>query len=142
MIGLIDIDKSITNTLKSSFPKIKLYAEEIEEGFIRPCFFTQILPVSFNYETVNFSSNKSMIVINYFSENKTDLENIKMYDDLRKAFGMTLKVNHRSFLLQDIRSDIADGVLQFKFDLDYFVGIEKIDNHEIMQDLDTQIIKE
>lgn len=142
MTSLVDIKKSINIILKTNFPGIKLYANEIVEGFVRPCMFTQMMPVSSDYDTVNFTSNKLMIVINYFSKDKTDLENIKMYDDLRKAFGMTLKVNNRYFLMQDIRTSTVDGVLQFKFDLDYFVDIEKIDDREIMQDLETEIIKE
>lgn len=142
MANLVDIKKSINNVLKTNFSNLKIYAGEIVEGFKRPCFFTQVLPVSTEYDTTNFTSNKTMIVINYFSKDKTDLENIKMYDDLKKAFGMTLKVNNRSFLLHDIRADIADGVLQFKFDLDYFADIEKIDKHKIMQELNTEIIKE
>jgi hypothetical protein len=34
---------------------------------------------------------------------------------------MNLKVNQRSFSLKNIRSEIVDEVLQFRFDLDYFV---------------------
>lgn len=124
MITLVSIKKAINNVLETSFPTLKLYASEITEGFTRPCIFTQIIPVSFNYDTVHFSSNKLMVVINYFSKKQTDLENIKMYDDLKRAFGMTIKVNHRSFLLQDIKSDTADGVLQFKFDLNFYDGVE------------------
>lgn len=135
MITLVDIKKSINQVLKANFKDTKLYAGEVKEGFTRPSFFTSIIPISFNYDTTNFTSNKLMVVINYFSENETELENIKMYDELKKAFGMNLKVNDRFFLLKNIRSEIVDEVLQFRFDLDYYVDIEKIDNYEIMKEL-------
>jgi hypothetical protein len=142
MTTLIDLKKSINQVLKDNFPNIKIYPSETKEGFQRPAFFTQVIPVTTEYETVNFSSNIVMIVINYFSKNGTEIENLKMDDELRKAFKMTLKVNQRSLLLKNIRSEIVDEVLQFRFDLNYFVDIEKIDEHEIMQELNTEIIKE
>ena len=135
MITLIDIKKSINQVLKSNFSDIKIYSNDTKEGFNRPAFFTSIIPITSDYETVNFTSNKLMIVINYFSKNGTELENIKMHDELKKAFGMNLKVSQRSFILRNIRSEIVDEVLQFRFDLDYYVDIEKIDNYEIMKEL-------
>lgn len=135
MIALVDIKKSINQVLKANFPTIKIYSSDTKEGFTRPAFFTSIIPVTSDYETTNFTSNKLMVVINYFSENETELENLKMIDGLKKAFGMNLKVSQRSFTLKNIRSEIVDEVLQFRFDLDYYVDIEKIDNYEIMKEL-------
>lgn len=139
---LINTKKSINGVLKDNFPLVKIYSTDTEEGFKRPTFFTQVIPINKEYETTNFTSNKLMIVINYFSKKGTELENLKMYDEIEKAFGKTLKVNQRSFLLKNIRSEIVDEILQFRFDLDYLVDIEKTDNRETMQDLDVEIIKE
>lgn len=139
MITLIDIKKSTNQVLKANFPTIKIYSSDTKEGFTRPAFFTSIIPITSDYETVNFTSNKLMVVINYFSKNGTELENIKMYDEIKKAFGMNLKVNQRSFLLKNIRSEIVDEVLQFRFDLDYFADIEKIDEYELMKELNMNV---
>lgn len=141
MATLTDLKKSINQVLKSSFLDIKIYPGDTKEGFKRPAFFTQIVPLTSDYETVNYTSNRVMIAIQYFSENGTELENIKMHDELKKAFGMTLQVDRRHFLIKNIRSEIADEVLQFKFDLDYFVDIEKIDDHDIMKELHTEMIQ-
>jgi hypothetical protein len=59
-----------------------------------------------------------------------------MHDALKEAFGKSLKVNGRYLHLQHIRSDEADGVLQFKFDLNYLAGIEKdLAGYETMTEL-------
>lgn len=137
MATLVDLKGAINNVLKSNFPDITIYPGETKEGFKEPAFFTQIVPITSGYETVNFTSNRLMIVINYFSG--IELENLKMHDKLKKAFGMTLKVNHRSFLLQNIRSEIVDEILQFRFDLDFLVNQEKIEEHELMLELNTEI---
>lgn len=124
MITLVDIKKSINQVLKANFPTIKIYSSDTKEGFTRPAFFTSIIPITLDYETTNFTSNKLMIIINYFRENGSELENIKMHDKFIKAFGMNLKVNQRSFLLKNIRSEIVDEVLQFRFDLDFLDSLE------------------
>ena len=139
MITLVDIKKSINNVLKNNFPDVKIYSSDTKEGFNRPAFFTQIVPLTSDYETVNYTSNRLMVAIQYFSESGTELENLKMDEDLRKAFGMTLKVNQRSFLLQNIRSEIVDEALQFRFDLHYLAGIEKTEEHEVMKELNINL---
>lgn len=140
MITLVDIKKSINNVLKNNFPDVKIYSSDTKEGFNRPAFFTQIVPLTSDYETVNYTSNRLMVAIQYFSESGTELENLKMDADLRKAFGMALKVNQRSFLLQNIRSEIVDEVLQFRFDLSFLDGIEKVQEHEEAGSLEINII--
>jgi hypothetical protein len=140
MITLVDIKKSINNVLKNNFPDVKIYSSDTKEGFNRPAFFTQIVPLTSDYETVNYTSNRLMVAIQYFSESGTELENLKMDEDLRKAFGMILKVNQRTFLLKNIRSEIVDEVLQFKFDLNFFDGVEVTkEEYEIMKQLNMNL---
>lgn len=139
MITLVDIKKSINQVLKTNFPDVKIYSSDTKEGFNRPAFFTQIVPLTSDYETVNYTSNRLMVAIQYFSESGTELENLKMDEDLRKAFGMTLKVNRRSFLLRNIRSEIVDEVLQFRFDIDFYDGIAKPQEHEEATNLEISI---
>lgn len=140
MITLVDIKKSINQVLKTNFPDIKIYSSEVTEGFKRPCFFTSIIPILFNYDTTNYSSNRLMVVINYFSENETELENLRMADALKNAHGMTLKVKDRYITLREIKTDITDGVLQFKFDLNFFDGVEITkEEYEIMKQLNINL---
>lgn len=138
-MDLIDIKKSTNDILKTNFPDVKLFANEVDEGFSKPAFFTQLIPINLNYETVNFVSVDLMIVINYYTPKSIELDNLKIASRLRKAFGMTLNVKDRHLLLENITTDNPDGILQFKFDLNYYQDIEKIDNHEIMRELNTEI---
>lgn len=140
MITLVDIKKTINNVLKNNFPDVKIYSSDTKEGFNRPAFFTQIVPLTSDYETVNYTSNRLMVVINYFSENETELENLRMADALKKAYGMTLKVKDRYITLREIKTDITDGVLQFKFDLNFFDGVEITkEEYEIMKQLNINL---
>ncbi len=136
MIKLTDLKLAINTVLKDNFPDHKRYADDIQEGYERPCFFVQMFPIAFDYDTVNYASSRLMFVINCFSENGTQLENLKMYDNLKKAFGQSLQVGDRYLHLRNIRSDEADGVLQFKFDIDYLEAREKdLSEYETMKEL-------
>lgn len=125
MIRLTDLKRAINTVLEANFPDHARYADDVQEGYERPCFFVQMFPVTFDYATINYASIGLVVVINYFSKNKTQLENLKMHDALKEAFGRSLQVNNRYLHLQNIRSDEVDGVLQFKFDLEYLEGVEK-----------------
>lgn len=139
-MDLLDIKKTINTILKENFPEVKRNANEVNEGFSKPAFFTQLIPISLSYETVNFMSVKLMIVINYYTPVSIELDNLKMAMDLKKAFGMTLKVKDRYLLLENLTTDNPDGILQYKFDLNYYQDVEKLDNHEIMKELYMEII--
>lgn len=135
-MDLIDIKKSINSILKTSFPDVKLFANEVEEGFSKPAFFTQLIPISLNYDTINFMSAKLMIVVNYYTPVAIEIDNLKVANKLRKAFGMSLKVCNRYLILRNITTDNADGILQFKFDLNYFQDTDmNKDTYEIMRKL-------
>lgn len=139
MAKLMELYRALDNVLSKSFPEIKIHSNDTKEGFSKPCFFTQIIPMTMDYETVNYMSNKTMIIINYFSETGKEIDNLKMQDKLIKAFGMTLKVNQRHFLCKNIRSEIVDSVLQFRFDLDYLTGLTKEENRDSMENLDLEM---
>lgn len=142
MTKLTDLTKAINRILKSNFPNHKIYAGEVTEGFQRPSFFTQIIPLSMEYENVNYKSNRLMVVITYFNQNDTELENLKMYDSLIEVFGRTLKVNNRYLSLRNISSSKADGSLQFSFDLDYWSRLSKEEEYELMRELEMKTDKE
>ena len=133
---LTDLKKSVNSVLKNVFPLISRKSNDTVEGFDKPTFFTQIIPVVSQNETVNYSSNKVLVIINYFNGDLGEVDNLEMYDEIKRAFVMTLKVNERSFLIRNFVSSTIDGVLQTKFDLDYLVTTDKKRNTGDMTDYD------
>lgn len=142
MAKLSELNKAVNSVLKSGFPLYKIYAGEVTEGFQRPSFFTQVIPMAMDYETVNYKSNRLMVVITFFNESDTELENIKMFDSLVDLFGRTLNVGSRYLSLKNIRFSNADGAPQFRFDLDYWSQLEKEEKHELMKELEIKTEKE
>lgn len=134
-LTVVDVNKAVVERLKNGIPNHPVYAAEVIEGFKRPCFFTQILMPTSSHETINRTFNRRIVIIHYFSENGTELENLMMYSRLEQIFGLKLRVKNRMLNVENVRSDIADGVLQFKFDLDFYTRIEREDEYELMQEL-------
>lgn len=137
---LIQLKQAIIDVLILNFPTIPTRSNDTKEGFDKPTFFTQVIPISSENETINYSSNRALIIIDYFNGDLGEIENLKMYDEIKKAFGMTLKVGRRSFLIRNFRSEIIDEVLQSKFDLDYLVSSDRKKNleekeYELMQEI-------
>ena len=116
MLSIIDIKKAIVTKLKVF--DINIVANDIRSGFEKPAFFVQLMPIG---EDVNndISINTLTVNIHYFSKDKTDLDNLKMIDKLKKVFVNKLEVNDRTLVISDKRYDTDDNILQFMFDIRY-----------------------
>ena len=124
MLSILDIKKAIVTKLKVF--DINIVANDIRSGFEKPAFFVQLMPIG---EDVNndISINTLTVNIHYFSKDKTDLDNLKMIDKLKKVFVNKLEVNDRTLVVSDKRYDIDDNILQFMFDIRYTEEIYKDD---------------
>lgn len=134
MLSIVDIKKAIVTKLKPL--GINIVASDIRSGFKKPAFFVQIMPIG---EDVNsdISINTLTINIHYFSEDKTDLDNLKMIDKLKKIFVNKLEINDRTITISDKRYDIDDNILQFRFDIRYTEEAykESIDTYDPIGDM-------
>ena len=134
MLSIIDIKKSIVTKLKTF--GVDIVANDIRSGFKKPAFFIQIMPISDDVNN-DFSINTLVVNIHYFSEDKTDLDNLKMIDKLKKVFINNLKVNNRILTISNKTYDIDDNVLQFMFEVRYTEEVyrDKTEIYEIIGDM-------
>lgn len=135
-----DIKKAILKKLHDNFPTYKLYGEEVPQGFKKPCFFVEILPVSFNNSSKYHIEKSINIDIHYFSENGTNAENFEMIDKLNEIFNIALEVNDRVFTINEINTTIVDTVLHFSFDINFTDALDETkvydyQEYEKMQEL-------
>ena len=137
MISLVSIKKAIVSKLKKI--GIPIISSDIRSGFAKPAFFVQLMPIS-NDSYNGYQERIITVNIHYFSEDKTDLDNLKMDDKLNSLFVTTLKVNELSLPIYEKRSEIDDNILQFKFDLRFTectpIPIdEEVEEYENMEEL-------
>lgn len=145
---LTDIKRAINAFMRDNFPDYMFYAGDINEGFKRPCFFIELLPVARDNEGGGIYSRRVSVIISYFSKSKTDLENIKMQDQFEKIFGQLLKINDRFITIDSTSGHVTEGVLHFSFNIDYLDSIDETEQYgydsdaELMQELEINFVKE
>lgn len=129
MLSLIDLKKAIVEKLKPL--KINIIASEIKSGFKKPAFFVQLMPIS-NNTGINMQERVITVIINYFSDEKTDIANLKMIDALNNLFTNCIKVGDRYLTIYEKREEIEGNVLQYKFDFRFTESINKDSDNEFM----------
>lgn len=129
---LIEIRKAIVAKLKTL--DIKVIANEIKSGFDKPAFFIQSNLVNQDSD-IDMNVNLVMVNIHYFSKDKTELDNLKMIEKLKKLFIVTLKTDSRVFTLTEKSYEIYDNVLQFKFSIRY-TDENEVEENEPMQEIE------
>lgn len=137
---LTNIKTAIVTTLRENFSEINIYSPDVKEGFKKPSFFVQLLPVLREQQNKAHYSRNITVVIYYYSEDETELENLKMQDQLEVLFGQTFKINNRVITIDSLEGQIIDNVLQFSFDISYLDSLEEdkvygYEEAELMQEL-------
>ena len=137
MLSLVDIKKAIVAKLK--ILGVNVIANEIKSGFKKPAFFVKITPLNTNSGS---DMHEKLITVNihYFSDDKTDLDNLKINYELEKIFFNSLKVVNRVLTLYEKRSEIEE-ILQFKFDIRYTEEFyrESIDTYDPIGDIQFKV---
>lgn len=141
---LTDIKKAVVEAIKGMFSAHKVYAAEVKEGFQKPAFFVEVIPVSIQnriyYKVISLTVN-----IRYFPEEETYQEIINVAEGLSELFGKTLSVNERVLTIEGAENETTDEdgnkYLQFSFDLKYQAGAEVLEVEiETEQGTETKIM--
>ena len=137
-LSLKDIKKSIIDKLKIF--DVKIYADEVKEGFNTPCFFVNIEKFENSLENSNFTKRYLDIYIRYINENISDIEKIEIIEKLENLFLKTLSVNDRVFTLHNKSfSKGENDYIEFNFGIEYYefleneeeINSEKMNNFEL-----------
>lgn len=129
MIKLTDIYASVSKLLKENYG-LKVYGNEVKEGYTRPSFFVQLLPVQILNSSTNFHEESYSIVITYFQPQPDSLDNYKKVDSMRELFGQKLNIGTRAVNVTDFSYNFVgekSDVLQVYISVEFFNGIKKVD---------------
>lgn len=141
MITLVDIKEAMNNALLPI--GLKTYGNEVKEGFSRPCFFVNLTPVTSETFKKDTSENSLMVEIVYFSKNRTDLENLQMYDTLKGILTPMLTIVTKKKLVRNFRAEVIDEddhIYSVKFDLNFYDEIlDTTPEADPMQTLDLNL---
>lgn len=131
MIALTELKKGMIAVLRELYPKgYKFYGNEVVEGYDKPSFFTQLMPVTMENVTQHTTNNTMLFVITYFQKNKDEEDNLKKITEIRKAFGLKVEVADRQINVEELDFQFVGeegNILQIQVTINY---IDDIENEE------------
>lgn len=137
---LVDIKKAIKRMINAEFPNIKIFSPDVKEGFKKPSFYIQLLPISRERLSKYHFNRKVSVVIYYHSDKHEELELLDIEEKLEEIFSNVIRINDRTITIEDSESNIDNNVLHFEFDISYIGSLAEDKVHgyeeaELMQEL-------
>lgn len=129
-----DVIHGIMAALKQHFPNIKIYGEEIQEGFQAPCFFVKVFPVSHMRERGRRYLRSHAVDIHYFPA--TTYANNEMHDMAESLYETMeyIMADNQTCRATEMNHEIIDGVLHFYVQYNFHM-IRDIEEALLMQNL-------
>lgn len=143
MLSLVEIKKASNRLLKEA-TGLKIYGKEITEGYTTPSLFIEIVSKPFKRETRDFAKSGFTLKITYFQETPEELDQLRLIDTVKQAFGMTFKVGDRVLTVGEITHDYAgqkEDILQISVDFDYYENTTTEPEGEIAEELEVDLTK-
>lgn len=115
--------KTAANELLKLATGFKIYGKEVTEGYTKPSLFIEIVPKPFQRKTRDFAKSGFSLKITYFQETPDELQQLKLIDTVKMAFGMVFTVQNRKLTVGEITYDYVgqkEDVLQISIDFDYY----------------------
>lgn len=111
--------EAIVKTLKSAFPKNKIYTESVEQGLKVPCFSILPLSANGNRHVGNRYKNTYQFMVQYFSSEAD------VFEDCSKMLGnlLILLADVGKYHAVKLNGEIVDGILHFEVVYSEFVDV-------------------
>lgn len=139
MISIVDLKNALVNVIENKYGKsYKYYGNEVTKGYVKPSFFTQLLPVNLDNVTTNFSERKFSFIITYFQKDVDEEDALTKVSELMEAFGLKVKVNDRYVNVSDFEYDFVgekSNILQMSLNVSFMDEIKKEETHQLMKEL-------
>lgn len=117
-ITVNDVRDGVISTLKQQFSTMRVYGEEVKQGFKEPCFFVKVLQVDHTKEINRRYRRAHSFDVHYFGLSNEDMNNVAdvlfdilEYISVSEGFCRGIKM----------KSEIIGGVLHFFVDYDFRV---------------------
>ena len=113
-----DIINVLDYTIKSAFPDVNVYKENVIQGTELPYFFIEEIESKYNHAIGRKYKKKVTLLIKYFSNSETNAKN-EMYSVSEKLAEILELMQYESIILKGINanSKIIDNVLNFFIDV-------------------------
>ena len=127
MIKLIDIKDAVEAKLKTKYG-YKTYGHEVVKGYSKPSFFVNLLPKTMSNEGRNFKKYGYTVMLTYFQDKTSEIDNLQKVDELKELFGYHLSVGDRKIAVTDFDFEFVGeftNILQFSAEIEYYEAVDR-----------------
>lgn len=120
---------------------IPVYGREVSDGYSTPSFFTEVITSGYEYGTKCYANFPCSFKITYFQKKPDSVDQAIKVEELRKIFGMKLKVGDRKITVKgfDVGYTGERGnILQVTIDLGVIVDWirEELEGYDNMENVE------
>lgn len=143
MLSNVDI-KAAINELLENATGLTVYGKEVTEGYTTPSLFVEKISKPFKRETIGFAKSGFTIKITYFQSAPDELDQMRLLDKVRDAFGMCVKIADRILTVGEITHDYVgqkENILQISVDFDFYENTMPEETAEVAREYNLTIKK-
>lgn len=132
MVTVKDVKKAIIDKIKTL--NIKVYSDNIKEGFDTPCIFVSVEKYENKLENSNTVKKYLDIYVRYIDN--YEINRLDVLDNINLLFLRKLEVKDRIFTLHNRSNLFRDEYVELNFDIEFYEEIlepesEIIENFEL-----------
>lgn len=147
MLNTIDIIRSLSQLIMDNYPQYQIIDYDVDEGFIRPCFFIEPEDVQTTWVASDYIKESSNLKIVFFAEDRYGdlITLLDMKNNLTIMFDDPLYITDgkQEYYCQMLTTDSdlykQDKVLTFNITADLIQKVERKEVQPYMENLNTNI---
>lgn len=138
MIELLEVKKSCNAALREAFPDFKIYGTDVREGLKLPAFYTEIVPYTLNYESLNLVRQTCGYKITLLEKTPNEELELSVFEKIRKAFHLKVRIKDKLVSVDSVEFDYIgaeNNIFQITVHFQWFDSIAVEKKEETVKEL-------
>ena len=142
MITIKELKASYIKVLREAVPGMRIYSNEVEEGYETPSLFVQMIPLIYKQrETASITRSSYMFETTFLQYKKNDAEQLEIMENIRDKLGDHLEVKDRKLFVEEPEIQYTGqthNIIQFVFKVEFLEAIEQMMQEVNMKEMITK----
>ena len=121
-----------------AFPDFKIYGTDVREGLKLPSFYTEIVPYTLNYESLNLVRQTCGYKITLLEKTPNEELELSVFEKIRKAFHLKVRIKDKLVTVESVEFDYIgaeNNIFQITVHFQWFDSIAVEKKEETVKEL-------